>query len=174
MKRLILLRHAKTEAWYEGVDDHGRALTARGHSDAARVGAELKRLGWGADVALVSTARRARETWTALAPFFPGARLDLVEALYLASPAMIEETLAGSDGERVLVIGHNPGLHDLACRITYRGGAGDEHSAARIYEKMPTSCAALFEADDNGAYAAHRFRLIDVVRARDLREAAGS
>lgn len=172
MKRLILLRHAKTEAWFEGVDDHGRALVPRGQSDASQVAAEIRRLDWAPSLVLISTARRARETWSAMAPCFGSTDTELVEALYLASPPMIEDVLAGFDRDCVMVIGHNPGLHDLACRITYRAGAADEHSAARIYDRMPTSCAALFEAEEAGPYSPTSFRLIDVIRAKDLRDSA--
>ena len=59
MKRLILMRHAKTEPFGEGIDDFGRALTEQGHSDAARIAEELVALGWSPERILVSTARRA-------------------------------------------------------------------------------------------------------------------
>ena len=70
MKRLILMRHAKTETWTEGLDDFGRALTDRGHEDAARMAQELVDMGWSPERILVSTARRARETCSDVARIF--------------------------------------------------------------------------------------------------------
>ena len=63
MKRLIVMRHAKTEDWAEGIDDHGRALTERGRLDAANVGREIIAKDWTPDFVAVSSARRAKETW---------------------------------------------------------------------------------------------------------------
>lgn len=170
MKRLILLRHAKTEAWYDGVDDHSRALLMRGIADVQLVGARLLTDAWRADRALVSTARRARETWVAIAPHMQGTELVLVDDLYLAGPQEIEEVLVDRAGEgTVMVIGHNPGLHDLACQIVRQGGALNSELAARVFDRFPTSCAALFEAENDTGYRATGFKLVDVIRARDLR-----
>ena len=58
MKRLILMRPAKTEPWSEGIADHARALTPVGHEAAAAMAAMLKSEGWSPQKAIVSTARR--------------------------------------------------------------------------------------------------------------------
>ena len=60
MKRLILMRHAKTEPWDELIDDHGRALTDVGHQAADVICAALQTSGWAPDKAVVSSARRTR------------------------------------------------------------------------------------------------------------------
>ena len=170
MKRLILLRHAKTEPWYEGVDDHGRALIERGRLDAALVAGALVDEGWSPDLVLVSTARHARETWGAAVPVFPAARYQLEDNLYLAGAHGIEQVLADHDGApTVMVIGHNPGMHDLACAILRVAGSQDHHSALRVTEKFPTGCAALFEAEEDGAYSPTGFKLAGVIRPKDLR-----
>ena len=142
MKRLILMRHAKTEPWTEGIDDFGRALTDQGYSDARRVAEEIVKLGWSPERILVSTARRARETCSEVAKVVEGERVRPMESLYLSGMRGIAEAVRQNDGASTLmVIGHNPGLH------------------------------ALFEADEDGAFLPVYFKLADVMRARDFREA---
>ena len=70
MQRLILMRHAKTEPWTEGIDDHARALTPVGHEAAAAMASALKAEGWVPEKAIISTARRTRETWVHLSDVF--------------------------------------------------------------------------------------------------------
>ena len=65
--RLILLRHAKSEKAEPGMSDHPRRLNARGKNDAAVIGAYMARHGLVADLALVSTAERTRQTWERVA-----------------------------------------------------------------------------------------------------------
>ncbi len=169
MKRLILLRHAKTEPWHEGIDDHGRALTDRGHQDARHVAEALRQRGFVPTCALVSTARRARETWSVAAPILSAARVELADDLYLASPDMIEDVIArGEATDTLIVVGHNPGLYDLACRLLRRGGSLDEEAANRLWEKFPTGCAAVFEAETDVPLSGGRFRLVALLRPRDL------
>ncbi|MEO0815761.1 MAG: histidine phosphatase family protein [Pseudomonadota bacterium] len=171
MKRLILMRHAKTEAWHEGIEDHGRALIERGRSDAVAMGEHLVRLGWRPANALVSTARRARETWRYAAPAWGGVEPTYEDDLYLAGPSTIEGVLAGIDWDgTVLLIGHNPGIHEFACSLSRSGGANDDFSLARLFEKFPTGCIALFDAGEDTQFHMSAFRLVDVVRPRDLKD----
>ena len=172
MKRLILMRHAKTEAWAEGIDDFGRALTDQGHVDARRVAEEIVALGWSPERILVSTARRARETCSEVAKVVEGERVRPMEALYLSGMRGIAEAVRQNDGASTLmVIGHNPGLHDFALSLLREGGSHDHMGAERLTEKFPTACAALFESDEDGAFLPVHFKLADVMRARDFREA---
>lgn len=170
MKRLILQRHAKTEAWYEGVDDHGRALLERGRRDALRIAEELLAMGWTPNLALVSTARRARETWAAAVTVFPATAYHLDDALYLAGAGGLEGAAKANDGaETLAIIAHNPGIHDFAQGILREAGSHDHQAALRLKEKFPTGCAALFEAEDDGAFIASQFKLVDVIRPKELR-----
>ena len=73
MDRLILFRHGKAEQESESGDDFDRKLAPRGERESAAMGAHLAELGLKPDLALVSSAARARETWAAAAPAFPGA-----------------------------------------------------------------------------------------------------
>ncbi|MEO0982404.1 MAG: histidine phosphatase family protein [Pseudomonadota bacterium] len=170
MKRLILLRHAKTEPWFEGVDDHGRALTERGRADSERVAKALRDAGWVPDLAVVSTARRAHETWTGAAPAFTGCEREMSDDLYLASVRMIGSLVrAHEDAAALMLIGHNPGIHDFACDLVQSGGAHNRFAAEALINKMPTGAAALFESDEDAAFGPYAFKLMDFIRPKDLR-----
>ncbi len=170
MKRLILMRHAKTEPWSEGIDDFGRALTQQGHSDAARMAEELIAIGWSPERIIVSSARRARETCSEVAQVFSGEKVRPMESLYLTGVRGLSEAVGQNDGASTLmVIGHNPGLHDFALSVMREGGSDDHQASLRLNEKFPTSCAALFERLEDGAFVPAQFRLVRVLRAKDFR-----
>ncbi len=171
MKRLILMRHAKTEPWSEGIDDFGRALTPQGHSDAKRMAEELVALGWAPERILVSSARRARETCAEVASVVTGEKVRPMESLYLTGVRGLNEAVTQNDrASTLMVIGHNPGLHDFALAILREGGAADHQASLRLNEKFPTSCAALFEAEHNGAFVPAQFRLTHILRAKEFRD----
>src|SRR5258708_36889980 len=109
--RLLLLRHAKAEKAEAGASDLARRLTARGRSDTALIGAYVARHELIPDAAIVSTARRTRETWECLAAAFP--RMPPVtfeERLYNAgTDAILAVVKATAPSVRsLLIIGHNP------------------------------------------------------------------
>ncbi|MHA7899499.1 MAG: SixA phosphatase family protein [Henriciella sp.] len=169
MQRLILMRHAKTEPWSEGIDDHGRALTPTGHEAAIAMAGALEGEGWAPDLAIVSTARRTRETWTHLKAVFTTAEMILEEDLYLAGERGIADIISDNDNARTLIIiGHNPGLHDLALNILRAAGSLDHQAAIRIAAKLPTGAAVLFEADENGPFKPEHFRLRNFIKPKDL------
>tara|TARA_B100001540_G_scaffold301223_1_gene307449 strand:- start:45 stop:575 length:531 start_codon:yes stop_codon:yes gene_type:complete len=175
MKRLILMRHAKTEPWGEGIDDFARALTDRGKEDAKRMAEELVAMGWSPERILVSTARRARETCSEVAKVFEGEKVRPMESLYLSGVRGLSEAVSQNDGAGTLmVIGHNPGLHDFAIDILREGGSADHQESMRLVEKFPTSCCALFENEEDGAFVPVHFRLATILRAKDFREADAS
>jgi phosphohistidine phosphatase len=138
MRRLLLLRHAKTERPGPGQRDRDRKLIKRGRADAPVIGAYMARHGLVPDLALVSPATRAAETWTlAAAALGREPRVIKDERIYNASV----ETLIGiiretRDAQMLLIVGHNPGLHDLAVRLI---AAGDAETRERVAEKLPTS-----------------------------------
>jgi phosphohistidine phosphatase len=119
MRQLLLLRHAKSSWDDPAQSDHARPLNARGRSAAAGVRQAMRDLGLVPDVVLVSSARRTLQTLEALAPWDETPIIEPMNGLYLASAAQIVQTLQGmSDTVRsVMVIGHNPGLHDLALTL---------------------------------------------------------
>lgn len=118
MKRLTLLRHAKS-SWDEtGLDDHDRPLAARGLRDAPRMGKRLAAHGIAPDAIFSSSAVRARQTAELVAPLLgldrTGIRIE--PAIYLASPGELLAVLARIDDaiEELVLVGHNPGLTLLA------------------------------------------------------------
>jgi phosphohistidine phosphatase len=126
MKHLILLRHASAE---NGEVDRARALSALGRSEAARMGAVFGRLagrGFRPQLLLCSPALRARETLEGLrAALGTALRVEEDEALYLASAGrLLAKLQALPDPEaQVLLVGHNPGLGELAQLLVERGAA---------------------------------------------------
>ena len=170
MNRLILMRHAKTEAWHEGIDDHGRALLENGIADARAMGTHLNGRGWRPHHALVSTARRARETWRYASEGFGALAAIYEDDLYLAAPATLDGAVSAREWPgTLLMIGHNPGIHEFACLLARNGGASDDFTLARLFEKFPTGAAALFEAGDEVGFHPAAFRLVDVIRPKDIR-----
>jgi phosphohistidine phosphatase len=137
MRRLLLLRHAKTERAEPGERDRDRKLTERGRADAAIIGAYMVRHRLVPDLVLVSPVTRAAETWALVAASFSKApRAVKDERIYNAGLdtliGLIRETRNASTP---LVVGHNPGLHDLAVQLI---ASGDVEARERINEKLPT------------------------------------
>ena len=152
MDRLILMRHGKAEPHAASGGDFERALAPRGQNDAALMGRVLAKAGLSPDLALVSSARRTRETWEAAALAFPKARSETRRDLYHAE---VQDVLAAirdeaPDTGTVMVVGHNPGLHELALRMAL-GGPLDAAKLAQLRGKFPTSTAAVFSIDADGA-----------------------
>lgn len=139
MQRLILLRHAEAERQSLSGDDFDRGLTPAGRAEAEAVGRRLVELGYRPDLVLVSTARRANETWAALEAAFPGVRVEPEPELYEASPKTLLRA-AEDTGEAgtVMLVAHNPGLHSLALRL---GASGP------LSRGLPTGHAAVFVFD---------------------------
>jgi phosphohistidine phosphatase len=138
MRRLLLLRHAKS-AWSEpGASDHERPLNRRGQEAAPRIGAYLARHGLIPDGVLCSTARRTRETWDLVAAAAPGApAAAYLDQLYDAAPRALLDVFRRADpgATSLLVVGHNPGLQEVATQLI---AAGDLDDRERLREKLPT------------------------------------
>jgi phosphohistidine phosphatase len=148
MQRLILFRHAKTEARAPDGQDISRALVERGRSDSERMGRLLAGAGLIPDLVLVSPAVRARETWALASPAFPPAHVETREGLYEATPEEVADELTQGVApyDTVMVVGHNPSLHELAIRLLEDGGA-DPEAIERISAGFPTAAAASFLFD---------------------------
>ena len=154
MRRLILFRHAKAEPRSPGGQDIERPLSPRGRDDAAIMGAVLARAGLAPDLALVSPARRARDTWQWARDAFPDAAMEVRSGLYNAAPEGVAAELdAGTDGAgTVMVVGHNPGLQELAVSLLSDGDA----SAAdidRVSADFATATAVALRIDVDGRVA---------------------
>jgi phosphohistidine phosphatase len=121
MKRLLVLRHAKSSWKDRDLRDHDRPLNKRGKRDAPRMGRLLRNEGLSPEWAFSSTATRARVTLD-LALEQSGATCEAarVAELYLAAPADIVDVLRTTPDpvSRALVVGHNPGMEDLVQGLT--------------------------------------------------------
>lgn len=143
--RLILTRHAQSGWEDAAVGDHGRTLTAKGHEDARRVGRWLARQGPGPETALVSSARRTRETWENIAAALPGTcSVEILDELYRAGPEMMLRLLQRARGKSVLLLGHNPGIAECAHLLLCRKPV---HSKFAAYPPCTTLIAEFSIAD---------------------------
>ncbi|HQT61179.1 MAG TPA: histidine phosphatase family protein [Acidiphilium sp.] len=145
MHQLILMRHAKAEPARGDQADHDRALSPAGRAAAQRMRARLRELAIEPDVVLVSSARRTRETLDGVAFWDGQPNIEVLDGLYMAPAARMLEMLRELRETMlsVLVVGHNPGLHELALMLA--SGAQERGAAhARLEEGFPTMRAAEF------------------------------
>ena len=166
MNRLLLLRHAKSSWDDPALPDHERPLAARGHRAADRMAEHLRSSAIEADLVLCSSALRTRETLQRMAGAFGDPEVIVEDELYGASDEELLHRLHGvPDGfEAVALIGHNPGLWDLALSVA---GSGDD--LARMRSKFPTGALAVLEFDGRwGDLAPGRARLTSFVIPKDL------
>jgi phosphohistidine phosphatase len=150
MRRLILLRHAKSDWTGMGVKDRDRALASRGRDSAPKIGAYMAHHALVPDLVLVSPATRARDTWELVAEVLPKAPpAAFEERIYETGPKAIFEVIKATKPEVhvLLVVGHNPGLRDLA---EFLIASGDIDARQRLLEKFPTAALAVidFPVDD--------------------------
>jgi phosphohistidine phosphatase len=155
MLTLTLLRHAKS-SWDEpGLDDYDRPLAKRGKKAAPQMGAALAAMGLRPDLVLCSGAVRARATLDLVLGKLgaPVPEVGYDDALYMAAPdallARLQRVGRGAAGEtprHVMLVGHNPGLEELALLLV---GSGARDDTARMTAKFPTAAAAVigFNAD---------------------------
>lgn len=151
MERLILMRHGKAERHAANGGDFERALADSGRADAAVMGKVLAGLGLIPDLMLVSSARRTRETAEQVAASFPKARVDLSRDLYHADPEEIVQALEddGDTAATVMVVGHNPGMHELALRLAVQGGASPIQTN-KLRARFPTATVVVFSWGGGG------------------------
>lgn len=162
MKRLILVRHAKSD-WSMELDDHARPLNKRGLRSAKALGEWLRSKGYLPDEVLCSTATRTRET---LAGLGVEAATEFDRALYHAPASVMLETLQAARADCVLMIGHNPGIAAFARALPARAPAHPR------FADYPT-CATLvvdFDSPDWSSLTPGSGRVLDFVVPRELTE----
>jgi phosphohistidine phosphatase len=144
MHQLLLLRHAKSSRDDANADDRDRPLTQRGRAAAATMRQAMQDLGLAPDLVLVSPARRTLQTLDALEPWDDTPLREQIEALYLATTAQLLGVLhdVPETVRSVLLIGHNPGMHDLAQALI--AGAQPTGAARRLGTGYPTGALAEF------------------------------
>jgi phosphohistidine phosphatase len=147
MRQLLLLRHAKSSWDDPALSDHARPLNARGRRAAAAMAQAMRELGLAPDIVLVSSARRTLQTLEALTPFEDAALIEPMDALYLAPwRSLLAAIQAVPETARsLLVVGHNPGLHELAMALAgAEGMARGGRELQRLAEGYPTGTLAEF------------------------------
>ncbi|MBA4748290.1 MAG: histidine phosphatase family protein [Sphingopyxis sp.] len=172
MKSLSILRHAKS-GWDAPVDrDFDRPINARGRRGAELMGEAWKKSGWPLDWIIASPAVRVTET---LDHFQPAAGLSHLEPhwerrVYLASAATLLDVLreAGALGDHLMLVGHNPGLEDLAMMLVPYDASNPARVA--IEEKLPTAALVriIFDLDDWHGLHENGGTLDAFIRPRDL------
>jgi phosphohistidine phosphatase len=138
---LVVVRHAKSD-WSTPVSDHERPLAARGRRQAPDLGRWMASHLDPLDLAVVSTATRARQTWDLIAAALPAAPpVRLEREAYTFSGYVLEDVVARlpEDARTVALVGHNPAVEELVEILT-----GD-------WVRMPTSSLAVVALQAWGA-----------------------
>ena len=167
LKRLYLLRHAKSSWKDTSLPDRDRPLAARGRLAAKAIARHLREQGIEPELVLCSTARRARETLDRIEPALGTPAVRVEGNLYAASAdALLERLRSVPDNvESVMLIGHNPSLQDLALTLARRSNA-----VAELEAKYPTAAVATLEVLVASWQELDRdtAELVALVRPRDL------
>lgn len=150
MRRLILMRHAEAEATSRD-GDRGRPLSPRGLKDARQTGQTLARLGYRPDHALVSPARRTRQTWDLVAEAFGDVELVTPNDLYNAEADVLRNEMEALEDQAgcLLMVAHNPGIHALAIELL-SDAAASPALLERLAMGFPPGSAAIFGVDEYG------------------------
>jgi phosphohistidine phosphatase len=176
MRRLMLLRHSKTENDAPSGRDQDRRLDKRGRTEAAEIGGWIGRHPPFPDSVLVSSAIRAHQTWEiaweAMKDSVPEPRVELLPELYGADPSQLLQAVrdaSAADPQRLMLVGHNPGMHELALALA---GSGDAAGRKALADNLPTSGLAVFDfaVDDWADVAFRRGRLVQFVSPKLLKQ----
>jgi phosphohistidine phosphatase len=145
MHQLLLLRHAKSSWDTASVPDRDRPLNARGRRAAMTMRRAMRDLGLSPDLILVSSARRTIETMDALEPWDDTPLIEEMDDLYLANETRLLTALrdVSETVRSVLLIAHNPGMHDLAVALT-DPRVSSEKLVQGLCEGFPTGALAEF------------------------------
>jgi phosphohistidine phosphatase len=147
VKKLILMRHAKAGVLGPGQDDFDRPLDGSGFQEAIGVGAYLLDEGFLPELIHCSSAQRTRSTHEAL---LEGLGEDVLSGfsmeLYLPDTSKILQKIQNTEDHvmSLLVISHNPGIHDLSVLLTSSGGGED---LQHLRGNFPTATTAVLEFD---------------------------
>lgn len=172
MKRLGLLRHAKSDWDDLALRDFDRGLNARGRKGAALMGRHIRDAGPSWDLILASPAERVKRTLEAAALDGP---VTWQPDAYLADAASLLALVRNAPDEAgaVLLVGHNPGLHEFALTLVAPGL--EDALFDQAAEKFPTAAYAVLELPIErwADCAPGRGRLVHFARPRDLDPALG-
>lgn len=165
-----MFRHGKSGRDDPSLADRDRDLTARGQLASERIGRYCAEHGIAPELILCSSARRTRETLARALPFMHRTgRVEFLDALYLASASELLRCLRRQDDgvATLMLVGHNPGLHELAVLLAADG----EPAALKLLSaKFPTAALAeiAFELDRWRDLDADKGHLVRLVLPREL------
>jgi len=174
MKTLLLLRHAKSD-WGDR-DDFDRTLNPRGRSAAPKMAQYINTQNLTPDLVWCSTAQRARQTWSLVGPALTSAlthadqdiEVTLRDELYLAPSSRLLDLIktAPDATQRLMIVAHNPGLHDLAISLTKTARVPED--LTQLEAGLPTAALIVLEFDVGRWAAIDRGILERFVRPKTL------
>jgi phosphohistidine phosphatase len=166
VKRLFLLRHAKSSWDDPGLDDRDRPLAPRGRRASELIAGHLRREGIAPSLVLCSSARRTRQTLERVIPALDASDVSIEDGLYGASSGGLLERLreVPEDLESVMLVGRQPAIQELALDL-----AGDGAELARVRAKFPTAAlATLLFAGEWSELAPGSAELVAYVKPKEL------
>src|SRR5580700_8332012 len=133
MRQLLLLRHAKSSWDNKALPDRDRPLNPRGWRSAAMMRGAMRDLSLAPDLLMLSPSRRTRETLEALEPWDETPLIEPMEKLYLATTPQLLDVLhdVPETVRSVMLIGHNPGMHELALLLAGPRGLAAPNDGSR-------------------------------------------
>ncbi len=140
MPKLYLLRHAQADMAY-GMEDKNRPLTPHGITQATLVAAHLK------DINVVYCSAAERTKMTLQAAIDGGAEIkrhEIIDNFYNAPAEILRQKILDSDAENILIIAHNPGIHQLAASLTM---TGEEQKLNQLMSMYPPASLSIFDCD---------------------------
>lgn len=169
MKRLTVLRHAKSDWGDADLDDFNRPLNDRGWKAAKRIGRELQHRDFRFDLVLASPAARVRETLDGVQEKFDfAAPIRFEPPMYLATEALLMAVVRDLPEavHRPLLVGHNPGLQQLLLGLSVE----DDPLRSKVAHKLPTAAIAVVElpADRWAEVEPASGRLVELIVPKDL------
>ena len=174
MRQLLILRHAKSSWDDPQLSDHARPLNARGRKSADAMRHAMRELCLAPDLVLVSSARRTLQTLETLEPWDEQPLIEPMDQLYLADASQLLGVLreVSETVRAVLLIGHNPGLHDLAMLLVGRTAMETQsNNINRLAEGYPTGALTEFSIVGPWSQLAEGGgRLLRFLAPRDLPE----
>lgn len=163
VRRLVVMRHAKSSWGSDAPSDHARPLNKRGRQDAPRIAARLVELGWAPQHVLSSDALRTRETFERMLPHFSNEpTVEFLSELYHSGPNDVANLLpqVPQTVTQAMVLGHNPGWEGVVQWLSDQAIT------------MTTANAALLEIDaetwPSAIEKCGSWQLVDVLRPKEL------
>ena len=169
MRTLYVLRHAKSDWGDSSLRDFDRPLNGRGWKAAKAMGEEMRRRDLVPDLVLVSPAARTKETLARVEEGFGEPfKSEETRSIYLAETETLIDLVRGAtaDARRLMIVGHNPGMHEVALALT----GGPRELREDVASRFPTAALAeiSFDVADWSEVTLGLGRIRSFVKPRDL------